>query len=91
MTEQRLSAQNPRELTANEWDQVTGGASDNFFPARDSPGLLNQGRTTTGVGGSPFTVTTVTGSTVQGNGGSENTGTPRMNGATIVTSHFPNS
>jgi len=91
MTEQRLSAQNPRELTANELDQVAGGASDNFFPARDAQGLINQGRVTTGVGGSPFTVTTVTGSTVQGNGGVENPGTPRMNGTTNVRSHFPNS
>jgi hypothetical protein len=31
MTEQRLSAQNPRELTANELDRVAGGASDVKF------------------------------------------------------------
>jgi hypothetical protein len=91
MTDQRLSAQNPRELTANEWDQVTGGASDNFFPGRDSPGLINNGRTTTmPVAGSDFNPTTVTGSTVSGNGGAGNPGTPISNGALNVSNHHPN-
>jgi hypothetical protein len=94
MTEQRLSAQNPRELTANEWDQVTGGASDLFFPGRDSPGLLRNGRTVpstmTQPAGSDFNPTTVTGSTVAGNGGAGTPGTPISNGALVVSNHHPN-
>jgi hypothetical protein len=86
MTEQQLSAQNPRELTANELDQVAGGASDLFFPARTSFGLVDSNRVMAGVPGSPFTVTTVLGSSVRGNPGS-----PTRNGALNNNIHHPNS
>jgi hypothetical protein len=80
MTEQQLSAQNPRELTANELDQVAGGASDIIH----STGTLSGG----------FTTTKSTGSTVAndgtGNGGIENPNpiSGKGNGTTNFTQHF---
>jgi hypothetical protein len=81
MTEQRLSAQNPRELTANELDQVAGGASDNAFWT---------GMTRSGGMGSFFPTGKVTGSTVaaSSNGGVENPGTVKELGTTNVHNHF---
>lgn len=78
MTEQRPSAQNPRELTANELDQVAGGASDNQFFTGTTPGgiFVSTGK---------FTGSTVSAS---GNGGVENPSSPKMNGTTNVHNHF---
>jgi hypothetical protein len=83
MTEQQLSAQNPRELTANELDQVAGGAADNMFPGRTAPGqadhTLNQ---------APFFPTTFTGSAEHGNTGA-NGSPPPGNGAVNINMHTP--
>jgi hypothetical protein len=82
MTEQQRSAQNPRELTANELGQVAGGASD----------ILHYSGTV--VGGTFTPRKPSTGSTTAndgtGNGGVEmpNPISGKANGTTNFTTHY---